>query len=79
VVEAILYHSGVGQHGTGPQLFNFQYNSPLMRQNGTDPPLIQALFLVAGLPSSIFQRSEFMSKKIKSDAGTEHGTGIALR
>jgi hypothetical protein len=49
-----------------------------MSQNGTDPPLIQALFLVPGLPSSIFQHSEFMSKKFKSDASAEHGTGIAL-
>jgi hypothetical protein len=50
-----------------------------MGQNGTDPPLIQALLFVAGPPSSIFQHSEFMSKKIKSTAGAKHGTGIALR
>jgi hypothetical protein len=49
-----------------------------MSQNGTDPPLIQALFIVARLPSSIFQHSEFMSKKINPGARAEHGTGIAL-
>jgi hypothetical protein len=50
----------------------------MLSHSGTVHPSIQAFLFVGGPPSSIFQRSEFMTKKTKCGASAEYGTRIAL-